>query len=631
MKQKSFETLLYSTAGIVAMAVILVALNLISSAFKVRADLTQDKIYTLSAGTKAILARLDTPVTIRFYCSRGVTPTEDSVLLQTYAGRVQDLLDEYREAAHGKIIIRKLDPEPDSDAEDSVRLDGIDPLTLSSGDKFYLGLAVSQLDAKQAVALNPDRERLLEYDISRAISRVITPEKPVVGIMSALPVFGAPANPMMEQMGQQGAQPWEIINELNGDYSLRQVPPDADKIDDDIKVLVVIHPRGITDATQYAIDQFVLRGGKLIAFLDPLNVVDMRTQNQMGMMMPETSLGASTLARLLPAWGFQFSTNSVVADLNFKMEMGGSSGPPQDAPAFLDVTGDGINTNNIITSSLSDVWLPLAGAFTGAPAPGLKETVLLKSTRDSELADAFMANLSGDSIIKNFKSSGVEHPLAIELTGKFKTAFPDGPPKVGTNAVPQNTVAGLKEGVGTNTVVLVGDADMLADDFALREENTPFGTFAEVMNGNLGFAENAIEQLAGGEDLIAIRSRAVEDRPFTVIKRMETAAEHQFQSKINDLQNSLQDTEQRLNELQQTKNQNQRFILSPEQQAEVDNFRKKEAQVKSDLKTLQKDLRRDVVSLQTRIEWLNIAAVPVLVSAFGLSLAAWKRKRTSAK
>ena len=630
MKQKSFEAFLYSAAGVVAMAVILVAVNLLSSALKFRADLTEGRVYTLSAGTKAVLVRLDTPVTIRFYCSQGVTPTEDSVALQTYARRVEDLLDEYQEAAHGKINFQKLNPEPDSDAEDSARLDGIDPVMLSSGDKFYLGLAVSQLDAKQAVPLNPDRERLLEYDISRAISRVTTPEKTVVGVMSALPVFGAPANPMMEQMGQRGAQPWELINELNGDYTLRQVPLDADRIDDDIKVLLVIHPRGITDGAQYAIDQFILRGGKLIAFLDPLNLVDTRSQNQMNGMMPEAGVGASTLDKLLPAWGFQFGTTNVVADLNFKMQVGGSTGPPQDAPAFLDVTGDGINTNNIITGSLSDVWLPFAGAFTGTPAPGLKETVLLKSTTDSELADAFMANLSGDSILKNFKSSGVEYPLAIELTDKFKTAFPGGPPKTGTNAAPPAT-DGLKESAATNTVVLVGDADMLADDFALREGNTPFGTFASAMNGNLGFAENAIEQLAGGEDLIAIRSRAVEDRPFTVIRHMEAAAQEAYQSKINDLQTSLEDTEQRLNELQQAKNQNQRYILSPEQQKELDDFRTKEAHVKSDLKKLQKDLRRDVVSLQSRIEWLNIAAVPVLVSAFGIGLAAWKRKWTSAR
>ncbi|MDE3068679.1 MAG: Gldg family protein [Verrucomicrobiota bacterium] len=628
MKRKNFETILYSAAGVAAMAVILIAVNLLGSEFKTRADLTQEKIYTLSPGTRAVLAEIKSPVTIRFYCTRGATPTAETVYLQNYAQRVEDMLDEYRQAAPGKILAQKLDPEPDSDAEDSARLDGIEPMTLSTGDKFYLGLAVSRLDAKQAVQLTPDRERLLEYDISRAITRVIHPQKIVVGVMSALPVFGAPANPMMQQMGRSGTQPWELINELGGDYTLRQVPLDTQQIDDDIKVLLVIHPHGISDAAQFAIDQFVLRGGKLIAFLDPLSLVSGR--NQSPMMEAEQGPGSSTLDKLLPAWGVDFATSNVVADLNDKMELANRTGPPTEAPAFLNVAGAGINTNDVITAMLSDVWLPFAGAFTGTPVAGLKETVLLKSTTDSELAPAFMAQFSSSDMMNNFKSSGVEYPLAIELTGRFKTAFPKGPPAEGTNAAPQ-TAAYLKEGTNVNTVILVGDADMLADDFSLRRMDTPFGEMAMALNGNLSFAENAIEQMSGDSHLIAIRSRAVEDRPLTRIKKMEAAAESEYESKIKDLQDSLSETQQRLSELQQAKGNNQRFILSPEQQAQIENFRKKEAQVRNDLKQVQKDLRRDVDALQTRVEWLNIAAVPVLVSVFGVSLAAWKRKRTSAR
>jgi len=629
MKSKSIETFFYSAAGVAAMAAILIAVNLIAATTRFRADLTQDKIYTLSAGTKAILAKLDTPVTIRFYCSQGVTPSEDAIYLRTYAGRVRDLLDEYREAGRGKIIIQELDPEPESDAEDSARLDGIEPLTLSTGDHFYLGLAVSLLDAKQAVELSPDREQMLEYDVSRAIANVANPQKVVVGVMSALPVFGTPANPMMQQMGQRpsGTQPWELIDELGRDYTLRQVPLDADRIDDDVKVLLVIHPRGISDAAQYAIDQFVLRGGRLIAFLDPLNIEDTRGQNPM---MGMGGSGASTLDKLLPAWGFSFGTTNVVADLNFKMQLGSRTGQPTEAPAFLDVTGAGLETNDLITGALSDVWLPFAGAFSGKSAPGLKETVLLHSTTDSELVDALMARLGGgDAILRDFKSGGVEYPLAIKLTGRFKTAFPDGRPATGTNAV-EKPEPGLKESRGDNTVILVGDADMLSDNFALRREDTPFGSYAVSMNGNLSFAGNAVEQLAGGENLIAIRSRAVADRPFTVIRKMEADAQAQYQSRIRDLQNSLSDTEQRLNDLQQNKGKDQRFILSPEQQAELDNFRKKEVETRTALKQVQKDLRRSVVSLQTRIEWFNIATVPLLVSAFGVGLAMWKRKRNAA-
>src|SRR5215469_7715797 len=260
MQKKSLETILYSTAGVIIMAAILVGFNLITGALPKRVDLTREKAYTLSDGTKAILKKLDTKVTIRFYCTQGENPSDYSVYLNAYAKKVEDLLTEYRQAAHGKLVIEKFDPEPDSDAEQSAQLDGLDAQTLPDGQRVFLGLAVSQLDAKEAIPfLSPDRERQLEYDISRAISRVVTPGKPTIGIMSALPVFGQEPNPMMAQMGQQpqGQDPWALVTELQHDFNVSRVLMDATEIDKDIKVLVVIHPRDITDAAQYAIDQFV--------------------------------------------------------------------------------------------------------------------------------------------------------------------------------------------------------------------------------------------------------------------------------------------------------------------------------------------------------------------------------------
>src|SRR6185437_2203109 len=217
MQKKTLETVLYSAAGVVIMAAVLVAFNLLTAPVHDRVDLTKDKAYTLSAGTKAILKKLDTPVKIRFYCTQAENATPYSVYLKSYAKKVEDLLQEYQQAAHGKLVIQKLDPQPDSDAEDSARLDGIEAQNLPDGERFYLGLAVSQLDAKQGIAfLSPDRERQLEYDISRAITRVVTPEKPIIGVMSPLPVFGAEANPMAQQMGQQpqGQPAWALVTEL---------------------------------------------------------------------------------------------------------------------------------------------------------------------------------------------------------------------------------------------------------------------------------------------------------------------------------------------------------------------------------------------------------------------------------
>ncbi len=635
MQKKSLETILYSSAGIVVMLAIVVAINVITGVKPVRLDLTQEKAYTLSAGTRAVLKKLDTPVKIRFYCTQSETATPETVYLKSYARQVEDLLQEYKQVAGKYLVIEKYDPQPDSDAEDSARLDGLEPQPLPGEDRFYLGLAVSLADQSVALPfLDPGRERQLEYDITRAIARVFTPEKPVVGVMSALPVFGEPGNPMMAQMGQQGGAPaWTLIEQLKQDYDVRHVEMTADKIDDDVKVLLVIHPKDISDQAQYAIDQFVLRGGKLIAFLDPQSVLSSRQQNPMS---GEMAGASSSLDKLLKAWGLQFDTGKVVADLNFKMQLGGRDGQPTEAPAFLALTAEGINTNDVVTSPIDNVWLPLCGAFTGEPAAGLKETVLLHSTKESELVDAMMASMGGASILNGFKPSGVNYKLAVRLTGKFKTAFPEGKPEDkaagDTNQVAKAADNSLKESKVETSVVLFGDSDMLADDFTLRKADGPFGAMVSEMNANLDLAQNLVEQMAGDSNLIGVRSRAALSRPFTRIKAMEAEAEAAGQAQIDELQKSLQETQQRLGELQQQKqDKDQRFILSPEQKAELENFRKKQAEVSKELKQAQKGLRKEVVSLETRLTWLNILAMPLGVTAAGIGIAMIKRKKTSAK
>jgi ABC-type uncharacterized transport system involved in gliding motility auxiliary subunit len=636
MQKKSLETFLYSAVGVLIMAAILVGFNIITAPVHERVDLTKEKAYTLSAGTKAILARLDTPVKIRFYCTQAENATPYSVYMKSYAKKVEDLLAEYRQAGHGKLVIEKYDPQPDSDAEDSARLDGIDAQNIPGGERFYLGLAVSQLDAKQALAfLSPDRERQLEYDISRAISRVVTPEKPIIGVMSPLPVFGAEPNPMMQQMGQQQQPqpPWALVTELQNDFAVRRLAMDANQIDSDIKVLVVIHPRDISDAAQYAIDQFVMRGGKLIAFLDASSQVDNQGRNPMMGQMPA---GGSSLEKLLKTWGLQFDTGKVVADRNFTMNLGEEGDTAQQRPVWLALTPEGINSNDIATAELDNIWYFSGGAFTGTPAQGLAETVLLKSTTDSQLVDGMLANFSSENILKDFKPSGTRYALAVRLTGKFKTAFPEGKPeekKEDAKDKPAEKAAGngLKETQQDNTVVLIGDSDMIYDGFTLRKVNSPFGVMATAMNGNLNFAQNLVEQLSGDNNLIAVRSRAVSGHPFTRVKKIEAEAQARYMDKIKELQDSRDKAVARLTELQQQKSQNQRFILSPEQQAEIDNLKKTEAKISTDLRTVQKDLRRDVVSLQHNVEAINIATVPVAVIVAGVGLAVFKRKRNSAK
>ncbi len=634
MQKKSLQTILYSSAGVGVMFILAVAVNVIFGAFPFRVDLTRERAYSLSTGTKAVLGKLDGPVTIRFYCTQGDS-TSETVFLKDYAREVQDLLHEYKMVAGRKLIIQKFDPEPDSDAEDSARMDGLEPQQLSDGDNFYLGLCISMAGQRVAIPfLAPNREKLLEYDITHAITEVLEPDKPVIGILSGLPVFGEQPNPEMPTQGQQGTPAWTLVQQLQQDFNVQQIPMDTDTIDDSIKTLLVIFPAGISDKTQYAIDQFVLRGGKLIAFLDPQSALLARQQQNPMMGMGGQNNSAS-LDKLLKAWGIQFDTTKVVADLDFKMQLEGQDGQSFSDPAWLALTPDGINPNDTITSEIDSLWLPTVGAFAGQPAAGLKETVLLHSSKHAELADAMMAGMGGDAIMNGFKPTGQTYDLAIRLTGKFNTAFPNGAPQDESDKT--NTIAkagdnSLKESSTETTVVLVGDSDMLADEFSLQKTDSPLGEMVNQLNANLDFAQNLVEQMAGDSNLIGLRSRASLSRPFTRVKEMEAAAEASGQAKIDELQKSLQDAEEKLSDLQQQKSdKDQKLILSPAQQAEIDNFKKKQTEVSRELRQAQKDLRHEVVSLETRLTWLNILAMPCAITVAGVTTALIKRRKTSAR
>ena len=429
MKGK-FDSLLYSVVGVLAVLIIIVAINLLGGFFKFRSDLTENKLYTLSEGTKKILDKLDTDVVVRFYFSKDNASVP--VPLRTYAQEVQDLLDEYQQYSHGKVKVIKLDPKPDSDAEDSANLDGIEGQAVDLTDNVFLGIAVSCLDAKTAIPyLSPDRGNLLEYDLSRAISSVANPKKEVIGVMSALPVTGQAASPMMMQQRQQPTQPWIFLNELKESYVVRDIPLTSDKIDDDVSVLVVVHPQGIADGAQFAIDQFLLRGGKIVALLDPYSFVQVQTAGPYGG-------GAgydSTLSKLLPAWGIDFSVKKVIADPVFATQVQRGNDVQSD-PTILSVTSEGINKEDALGAAVSDLLMPFAGAFTGKPAEGLKEDVLIKSSNQAGLVDASLIEAGPDAIRKQLKSANQAYPIAIRLSGKFKSAFPDGKPASKSSASP---------------------------------------------------------------------------------------------------------------------------------------------------------------------------------------------------
>jgi len=625
MHRRHIETLLYSTGGVIALLAVLIAGNFLLSIVNVRADLTQGSVYTLSPGTRAVVGKLEAPVRIRLYYSQGSSALP--VALKTFARRVEDLLAEYKSASHGKIQIEKFNPEPDSDAEDSAALDGVEGQLTDTGDKFYLGLAVSFLDQKEAIpVLAPDREQLLEYDITRAIAKVTAAKKPVVGIMSALPVTGQTLSPVLKQ---QPTEPWVLVQELKRVFDVRKVELNAKKIDDDIKVLLVIHPRDISDEGEYAIDQFVLRGGKLIAFLDPYAYFDQQRdlQNPFG----GNQAAQSTFYNLFKAWGVDIDMGKVIADLTFASGSG-----PRLLPTLLSLNTQALDMQDVVTSSVGTLLIPFGGAFKGKPADGLTMTPLVHSSKNSMPMDLIIATLSGEPSTRGFQPSGKELPLAIRLTGKFHTAFPDGRPKPFTppakdgkkevekkaDAEPQ-----LKVSAAENSVVLVADADMLADGAAVDVQDV-FGQRVIVpRNGNLAFAQGLVEQFSGDNALISLRSRASFSRPLVVIQDMEARAQQSYLGKIKELEDSLNKTQENLQALQKTKAGPQNTILTAEQQGEIEKFRKKAAETRRDLKQLRKNLRVETDMLEFWTKVFNIGLVPLLVALAGIVLAIGRRRR----
>ncbi|MGQ0751507.1 MAG: Gldg family protein [Betaproteobacteria bacterium] len=628
MQKKGLETLLYSAGGVIALAAILIAVNFLLGAFNARVDLTQGNVYTLSPGTRAILSRLEAPVKIRLYYSQGSNAVP--VGLKTFAKRVEDLLSEYRAASGGKVMVEKFNPEPDSDAEDSASLDGIDGQMTNTGDKFYLGLSVSFLDQKAAIpVLAPDRERLLEYDITRAISQVSTLKKPVVGLMSALPVLGRPLNPVLKQ---QPTEPWVLASELKRVFDVREVKMETEKIDDDIKVLLVIHPRNLSEATEYAIDQFVLRGGKLIAFVDPYAYFDQQPdlQNPFG----GQQAGQSMFYNLFKAWGIDMNMGKVVADLTYASGEG-----PRLLPTLLSLNQHALNQDDVVTSQVGTLLVPFGGAFSGKPAEGLTQTVLAHTSKNSMLVDLIIATLSGEPSTRGFEPSGQEMPIALRLTGRFKTAFPEGKPKPfmprDEKKVEKKEAAPgapqLKESAEENSVVLVSDVDMLTDNAAVEVQDVFGQRLVVPRNGNLNLALSLVEHLSGDQNLISLRSRAAFTRPLTVIRDMEARAQQTYLGKIKELEDSLNKTQEKLQDLQKTRGGAQATILTPEQQAEIENFRKAAAETRRDLKEVRKNLRVETDTLQFWTKVVNIGLVPLLIAIAGLMLALVQRRRVRAR
>ncbi len=615
---KKYEHILYSVVGLAALLLILVAVNFFIGKAPVRLDLTEGKLYTLSPGTKKILGNLSAPVKVKLYISQGESVP---VPLRGFAQRVEDTVREFKSAAGQNLIVERYNPRPDSEEEDAAQLDGIEPQQLVSGESFYLGAVVSQLDRKQPLAaITPQRERLLEYDLVRAIARVANPQRPKIGLMAGLPVLGEKFNPFT----RQSSEPWALANELKREFDVKEVSLGAKEIDKDINVLLLIHPQSPPPQTEYALDQFVMRGGKLIAFVDPYAYFD-QTPTMPGV-PPQPS--SSSLPLLFKAWGIEMDPGKVLADVVF-----GSGGGQRYTPTVLSLNRTAFSRDDVVTGSIETLLYAFGGAFQIKNTNELRVTELIRSSPNSMLVDNMNATKSGDEATKNFQPSGKSLPLALRLTGNFKTAFPEGlvvenekNEKKPAAATPQ-----LKETSKENSVILVADVDMLADGAAVDVQEVFGRRIVVPSNGNLALAQGMVEQFAAGDDLISLRSRAGSFRPLTVVRELEAEAQKEYFGKIQALEAELQKTTAKLQELQKAQGGAGKGsqLMTPEQQAELERFRKTVAESRLALKEVRKNLRQDAEGLVFWTKVANIALMPLLVALFGLALALYRRRRAA--
>ena len=594
--------------GLVLVAVIAVAADVVLAKLPLRADLTAERLYTLSEGSRAVLGQLDKDVTLKYFVSSSAA--EMPMALKTYATQVENLLEEYDRAAGGALAIEKFDPKPDSDAEEWAQRYGVEPQSVNPfGSPIYFGLVAVCGDKEETLGtLTPRTEATLEYDITRLVTRVAWPERPVVGVMTSVEGVLAKADPRMMQM-RRPPQGWAAFGELAKDYDVREVSPTVEEIDPAVKTLVVLHAKNLTDKTLYAIDQFVCRGGKLIACVDPMSLKTLLSQPQNQMMMGGGN-EPSTLGKLFEAWGVTFDPKQITCDLAAATKLNNGQGMVNDEPAFLTLGADNMEKSDLLVSRLTQVMFPFAGAFAfdGKDSDLVFTPMITTSSEHSAETDAMGMMMGGGS--RSAKPDGKARVVAARLSGTFKTAFPKGPD--GTNDV-SNAVAS-----GKSAVMLFADSDFLADDFCVRLLRTPFGNMAQPMNDNLALFSNVIEQFAGRAELIGVRTRGASNRPFTVVDRLEAEAMAKWQKKEAELQSRLAEAQRRISELQSQKSGSERMLLSREQQQEIVKFRKAQAETRRELKGVRKELTADIDSLGARLKGINIALMPALVVLFGL-------------
>ncbi|WP_455220588.1 Gldg family protein [Kaarinaea lacus] len=629
---------MFTTSSVLLAVVLLLAINIFSTTAltSARVDLTKNNLFTLSDGTKNILKNLDEPINVRLFLSQKLATRLPSV--SSYATRVKELLEEYSRTADGNINLSIIDPEPFSEQEDQAVGYGLKGAPIDSDTTFYFGMVATGPTDEEAVIpfFSPQREEFVEYDITKAIQQVANPKKKVVGLISTISIDGSPA-PAMPGMGMmpRPTETWTVVAQMRQFFDVRSLDIDVDKIPDDVDVLMVVHPKGLSDTTLYAIDQYVMNGGRLLAFVDPHAESDQISNQQSG--MPGTTFGTSNLNKLFKPWGISTSENKVVGDIQLAQKVAFNMGQRNaaiDYPIWMKIPKEEMNASDIITSELGTINVASPGKITIKETENVTITPLFTTTDKSTEVDKARLGFMADpqDLLRNYRPSGEKMVLAARITGKVKSAFADGPPKPAGDEKKDESMKfteQLKESKGDINVIVVADTDLLEDRFWVRIQDMFGSRIAVPIAANGSFVINALDNLMGSNDLISVRNRGHFSRPFTRVDEIRQEAELQYREKEQQLMNRLRETERKLVELQRGKEQDKALILSNEQKVELERFRQERVKIRKELRQVRHQLQQNIDSLEGWLKFVNIGLIPILIGFGGGLFAYLKHKKRS--
>ncbi|HVN42640.1 MAG TPA: Gldg family protein [Steroidobacteraceae bacterium] len=588
-----------------------------------RADLTQNHLYTIAPGTERILKSIHEPINLYFFFSEKTAGQLPQI--KTYGVRVREFLEELAARSNGMLRLHVIDPQPFSEDEDRAAELGVRGAPVgAAGTQLYFGLAgTNSTDGHKAIEFfDPNKEQFLEYDVVQLIYQLANPKKPVVAWLSTLPM-----GPGFDQMSGQMREPWVIYAQAEQLFDVRPLEASATRIDPDVNVLVLVHPKNLSPALEFAIDQYALRGGHILAFVDPLAEADPSGNDPRNPMAAMGADKSSHLGALLTAWGVKFDATQVVADRGHALSVSmHQNEPPVEHLGVLGLDKSSFATDDVITSGLSNVNVAMAGYLEPLKGATTKFEPLLESSTDAALipVERFRMLFDPATLRDGFKPTGIRYTLGARVSGDVHTAFPNGAPAGVTLPAGETD---LKASTHPLNLVVIADTDLLADYLWVRSQDF-FGqrlTQAWASNGDLVL--NALDNLAGSADLISVRGRATFTRPFDRVEKLRHAADDRFRDKEQELERQLQATEQKLTALQSKGGGGkENAIVTPEEQQEIEHFGQEKLRIRKELRAVRAGLDADISRLGTEIKIVDIVVIPALFALLALGFGYWRRR-----